>query len=57
MADEIDAAMRTPEDMRRYIKERKIRTVFSLWDTDGDGKVAHYKVDRALCRWHPFTFA
>jgi hypothetical protein len=50
VADEIDIAMRTPENTKRYVEGRRIQTVFNLWDTDGDGKVAHYKLDRALCR-------
>ena len=46
----MDAAMRSPEQTKRYVEGRRIQTVFNLWDTDGDGKVTHYKIDRALCR-------
>ena len=28
----------------------KVQTVFNLWDADGNGRVAHYKLDRALAR-------
>ena len=50
VTDEIDLAMRTPEQSKRYVEGRRIQTVFNLWDTDGNDKVTHYKLDRALCR-------
>jgi len=50
IARELDAAMQTPKDARRYVDEHKSGSAFRLWDTNRDGRVSRTDLNTSLLR-------
>ena len=52
--EELNEAVRSPEHLRRYVKQKKMETAFRLWDLNANGKVFCDKITRSLlkCVFH-----
>jgi Ca2+-binding EF-hand superfamily protein len=47
---ELDDIVRTPDRLPRYVDDRKVETVFRLWDLDQNGKVKRETIVRSLMK-------